>query len=100
MANEIMDYFVNELGETPRRAQEMCSKLERHPDIANEFRSWLKGRSFPSENENCVTVEGYCARKLSETTYLEPIGVYNYLIYLRENPKDALLSLKKGLPRK
>ena len=31
---------------------------------------------------------------------LNSLGAYNYLIYLRENPNEALASLKAGLPIK
>ena len=38
--------------------------------------------------------------KLVEDFSLSPLGAYNYLIYLRENPQNALADLKAGLPRK
>lgn len=99
MKEKILNYFTSELKEKPARAEEMYLKLQRHPDILCEFAAWVDSRSFPGEGEGLV-VEGYSAKKLSETTYLEPIGVYNYLIYLREKPAEALINLKKGLPRK
>lgn len=99
MKQKILKYFIEELIEKPLRAEEMYKKLERHPDILCEFEEWLDGRNFPGE-DSAIVVEGFSAKILAETTYLEPIGVYNYLIYLREKPSEALNYLKKGLPRK
>jgi len=48
----------------------------------------------------CYKVQGYSAKQIYDSTYLEVIGAYNYLIYLRRKPKEALENLEKGLPRK
>jgi hypothetical protein len=47
-------------------------------------------------------VEGYTAKSLKEKVgnKLNNLGVYNYLIYLRENPDEAKQNLAKGLPVK
>ena len=49
---------------------------------------------------DCYRVEGYSAQDIFEKTYLTEIGAYNYLIYLKEDPEQALKDLKDGLPRK
>ena len=43
---------------------------------------------------------GYYASKLVEDFPLSPLGAYNYLIYLREDPQNAIADLKAGLPIK
>lgn len=53
---------------------------------------------FPANNP--ITVEGYNAKQLNKNTHLSVIGAYNYLIYLREDAKNALNNLRKGLPQK
>ena len=101
MKDTTIEYFTNELKENPVRAEEMYSKLEKHPDILQEFENWLTTRQFPDEDNGSVIVNGYSAKKLSEVnTLLEPIGIYNYLVYLREDPEKALLELENGLPTK
>lgn len=47
---------------------------------------------------NPISVEGYTAEKLMQTTYLSNLGAYNYLVYLRKNPAEALDNLRNGLP--
>ena len=102
MKDTAIKYFTEELGEKNSRAEEMYLKLEKHPDILNEFGYYLTKREFPVENNGAVIIGGYSAKKLSETvgSKLTPIGIYNYLIYLREEPEEALSNLQKGLPVK
>jgi len=102
MKGAIIKYFTEELKEENSRAEEMYSKLEKYPDILNEFGYWLTKREFPAENNRAIVAGGYSAKKLSEIvgSKLTPIGIYNYLIYLREKPEEALNNLQKGLPIK
>ena len=81
-----------------KRIEKEMEKLDRHQDIKMEFYRTLMKEEFP--NNRARSVEGYTAQQLKETTKLTVLGVYNYLIYLREDPKIALDNLKKGLPTK
>ena len=76
----------------------MGNTLKKFSDIYNEFIEYITFGII--DENNCIKVNGYDVNKLLKTTYLSPLGAYNYLIYLRENPKEALADLKKGLPRK
>lgn len=74
-------------------------ELYRHPDIFGEFINYiLAGEEF--EEAEALTVEGYTAKRLTEETILTPLGAFNYLIYLREEPQEALADLKARLPRR
>jgi len=98
MKDIIINYFTQELHESQKRAEEMYIKLEKYPDILEEFLFWINTKDFKKVNP--IVIQGYTALTLTQSTYLEPIGAYNYLIYLREKPEEALEYLKKGLPRK
>jgi hypothetical protein len=100
MKEEILQYFINEVGVTNKIALMMYDDLKRHQDILEEFYFFLKNRKFKTEAEGCISVEGYTAEGLTKETYLKPIGAFNYLISLREHPKRALENLAQGLPRK
>ena len=67
--------------------------------VLNEVKYFsLNDKFLPSTD--CYKVEGYSARDIYEKTYLAEIGAYDYLIYLKEDPEQALEDLKNGLPIK
>lgn len=96
--NAIKEYLVDKCQMSPKRANDSYEKLKKHSDLLNEFYFFVQNGRFKSFYPK--TSEGFTAQQLFETTYLSPLGAYNYLIYLRENPKEALEDLRKGLPRK
>ncbi len=75
-------------------------EMENQKDIFDEFMSGMSGASFIFPDTDAVSVEGYTAKSLHNNYPLSEIGAYNYLIYLRKNPKQAKMDLEKGLPRK
>ncbi len=96
--NCVVKHLMTEYNMSEQRARTSYNKLLRQDDILNEFYFYIKNNRF--KNFNQIEVERYSAKQLYDTTYLEPLGAYNYLIYLRESPKEALEDLKKGLPIK
>ncbi len=83
-----------------RTAVQSVIKLQTHEDILAEFKRGMSKEPFDFETENPVSAEGYTAKMLFEKYPLSELGAFNYLIYLRESPREALSDLKKGLPRK
>lgn len=83
-----------------KTAIKMLLDLEQQPDIYNEFVSGMQKGTFVFPDKNPIEVEGYTADKLHNEFPLSELGAYNYLIYLRKNPKDGLEDLRNGLPRK
>lgn len=73
-------------------------KLRLHPDIYREFVDGLSTEIFCFPM-NPIREEEYTARELVLHYPLSILGAYNYLIYLRTNPTQALEDLKNGLPR-
>lgn len=82
-----------------RRAVQSLDKLAAYEDIYDEFVKVIYGKKQDAL-EHPVSVEGYTAGALAERYPLSVLGAYNYLIYLRERPKEALADLEKGLRRK
>lgn len=74
-------------------------KLKCHKDLFDEFQSGCKNTVFEFP-ENGIRVLDYDAEILCKRYPLTELGAYQYLIYLRENPDEALKDLKKGLPNK
>jgi ADP-ribosyl-[dinitrogen reductase] hydrolase len=94
----ICDYLKKTYSMSDADIKESIVYLAEFSDIYNEFVQYVTLGVI--DDSNCIEVEGYSANKLLNTTYLEPIGAYNYLVYLRRKPREALDKLKKGLPRK
>lgn len=74
-------------------------ELSRYPDVFEEFINYILDGEIFSEHKGLV-VEGYTAKRLTDETILTPLGAFNYLIYLKEEPKEALADLKAKLPRR
>ena len=98
MREIIIQYLVNECGKNEVFVKNCLEKMEKHPDVMSAFVEWISVRDF--NNIHAPTVCGIDVMKLHNTGKLTPVGVFNYLIYLRNNPKEALDALEKGLPRK
>ena len=80
-------------------AKDIWNDLKYDFHLLNEVKYFaLNGKFVPSND--CYRVEGYSAQDIYKKTYLTEIGAYNYLIYLRKHPKQALKDLKNGLPIK
>lgn len=94
----ISDYMMNECNMSEKRITKGIEKLNRHTDVKLELYETLMYDSFPEKA--AISVCGYTAKSLKDSTQLSILGVYNYLIYLRENPNQALADLKAGLPRR
>lgn len=95
----IRKYMSREFSLKDERLERAIDKITCYRDICEESLYWINNQCFVDDNR-CLKIEGFSAKKLYETTYLQPIGAYNYLVYLRNNPQAALENLKSGLPRK
>lgn len=83
-----------------RRAISSLLKLSDYEDLFSEFVSCIAQDDFVFPKAEAIEERGYTAQSLSEKYPLSGLGAYNYLIYLREAPEEALEDLRKGLPRK
>lgn len=93
----VCDYLCNECHMSEKRAKNIIKDLGRHKDIYYEFVYYVKNKHF---SQDSIIVEGYTAEHLYNNYHLSVIGAYNYLVYLLEEPNQALADLKEGLPRK
>ena len=82
-----------------QQANDAWEYLKKDMHVLFEFKYYVaKGEFVPAKN--CYKVQGYSAEQLYTTTYLEVLGAFNYLVYLKTKPQEALDKLKKGLPRR
>lgn len=95
----ILSTLKSDFRMSEKRAVLAIQKLLTHKDIYDEFVLVAMSGRYAKES-SAISVEGYNAESLNSNYPLSLLGAYNYLIYLRESPKEALEDLKKGLPRK
>ncbi len=88
-------YLVTELRVTGRMMLMMVDKIKKYDDIYDEFCYWIKNRSY--DKNDPLVVGGYTAKQIFELNpNLDGIGVYNFMITLRENPERAKEYIKAG----
>ena len=96
---QILGILKSDFKMSEKRAVLAIQKLLSHKDIYDEFVLVEMSGKYAKES-SAVAVEGYTAELLNTNYPLSLLGAYNYLICLRESPKEALEDLRKGLPRK
>lgn len=96
--NKIMNYLLDTLNQTERAAKRNFEKLSKYDDIKSEFEIWIDTKEYPAAG---IEIEEYNAAKISELApFMNGVGVYNFLVTLRENPVLAKQTIADGFPRK
>ena len=97
--SKIIEEYYAKAKVMPLLLKTKMAKLSKHSDIALELEYWIAEKKY--KESNCVVVEGYTAKKLSEISqYLDGEGAFMLLIELRENPKRALEKIANGFDLK
>lgn len=95
----IRQYLLTKKKMTPVVADRMIMKFKKHTDIADEFVKWIKTNEYNADNP--IKVEGYTADDICKIApFLDGVGVFNFMISLREQPEKAKQQIASGFPRK
>lgn len=94
----ITEYILHRMKLSQTRAEKAYEKIAKYVDIREEFYQYIMNDEAFTPNP--IKVEGFTAQYLVDNYLLSVLGAYNYLIYLREMPEEALADLKAGLPIK
>ncbi|MDR2447811.1 MAG: hypothetical protein LBD58_11100 [Treponema sp.] len=96
---KVINYLVNECKQKPETAAKTASPFEKHNDIRAELEQWIETRSYPRDNP--LVVEGYTAEMIARLApFMDGVGVYNFLVTLRERPDNGKRIIAAGFPRK
>ena len=96
---KIVNYLVNVRNQRPEVAAKIASPFEKHDDIRAELEKWIEGQKYAQDNP--LTIEGYTAEKISKLApFMDGVGVYNFMVTLRERPDNAKRIIAEGFPRK
>lgn len=91
-------FIVNNSSLSEKRAEKMIKSLKIHLDLYAEIVDYLLADNI--FKRPLVLEKGYDVNRLCSEFNLTIVGAYNFIIYLREDPKNAIADLKAGLPRK
>ena len=95
----IMNYLVNVKKLKPEMATKLALQIEQHNDIRAELEMWIEQQSYTKDNP--LVIEGYTAEMISKLApFMDGVGVYNFMITLRERPDNAKRIISEGFPRK
>ena len=95
----IINYLINARKQKPEVAAKIAAPLEKHDDIRAELEKWIDKREYPQSNP--LTIEGYTAEMISKLApFMDGVGVYNFMVTLRERPDNARRIIAAGFPRK
>jgi hypothetical protein len=96
---KIINYLVNECHQNPETAGKISLPFEKYGDIRAELEQWIEKRSYPRDHP--LTVEGYTAEMIAQLApFMDGVGVYNFLVTLRERPDKGKRIIAEGFPRK
>ena len=96
----LLRYIQQKYGYSDKRACSMLNQMILYDDIFEEFFNYARAGKFCKNDNTQTQVCGYTAETLHRDYNLSPLGAYNYLVYLKENPDNALINLKSELQRK
>ena len=78
----------------------MVGQMLPYNDIFEEFFNYVRVGKFRKKDKSQIEICGYTAEVLNRDFNLSPLGAYNFLVYLKEEPERAIADLKARLPRK
>lgn len=95
--DKIKKYLYEEKGVTEVVAEILYEDLSKYSDIKEEFLMWLDKRTFDLPNP--IEINGYTAKKTYDINpSFDAIGVYSFMVTLRDNPQKAQAYIERGFP--
>ena len=95
----IKNYLINVRKQKPEVVAKITQPLESHDDIRAELELWIEMQEYLQTNP--LTIEGYTAEAIAKLApFMDGVGVYNFMVSLRERPDNAKRIIAEGFPRK
>jgi hypothetical protein len=99
MTEKVVNYLVNQRNQKSEVAVKIASPFEKHDDIRAELEEWIKRQEYTPDSP--LTVVGYTAEMISKLApFMDGVGVYNFMVTLRERPENGKRIIAEGFPRK
>ncbi|MDR0286691.1 MAG: hypothetical protein LBI03_03140 [Clostridiales bacterium] len=95
----IMEYLLKEKKMTEVVASRTETKVAKYEDIRKEAEFWIKNKTYNTESP--LVVNGYTAQDIYKLApFMDGLGVFNFLVTLREDPVKAQEYIDGGFKRK
>ena len=95
----ILEHLKRKCGYSDEKARKTLDYLLQVKVTAFEYWYFLNYGCFvPDKYANKHF--GWTAKRIAKETVLTDLGAFNYMIYLKQQPEEAIRNLEKGLPRK
>ena len=99
MMEKIINYLVNVRNQKPEAAAKIALPLKKHGDIRAELEKWIDQQEYTHVNP--LKIQGYTAEMVSKLApFMDGVGVYNFLVTLRERPENGKRIIAEGFVRK
>ena len=96
---KVINYLVNVRNQKQEVAVKIASPFGRHDDICTELEKWLERKEYAQDNP--LTIEGYTAEMISKLApFMDGVGVYNFMVTLRERPENGKRIIAERFKRK
>jgi hypothetical protein len=96
---KIISYLTDVRKVKTEAANKISAPFERHNDIRAELEHWIDTKAYPQDNP--IIINGYTAEKVAGLApFMDGVGVYNFMVTLRERPDKAEEIIAAGFPRK
>jgi hypothetical protein len=94
-----LEYLLKEKQMTEVVAARTEKKVSKYDDIRKEFECWIKNKTYNSDNP--LIVGGYTANDIySLAPFMDGLGVFNFMVTLRDDPAKAKEYIDGGFKRK
>jgi hypothetical protein len=94
-----MEYLLQEKQMTEIVAARAEKKVSKYDDIRKEFEFWINNRIYNTDNP--LAVGGYTAHGVSKLApFMDGLGVFNFMVTLRDDPVKAKEYIDGGFKRK
>ena len=94
-----MEYLLSEKRMTEVVAVRTEQKVSKYEDIRGEFEFWIKNGTYNADNP--LIVGEYTAQDICKLApFLDGLGVFTFMVTLREDPLKAKEYIDGGFKRK
>ncbi|MDR1859156.1 MAG: hypothetical protein LBQ69_06760 [Treponema sp.] len=94
-----MEYLLNEKKMTEVVAVRTEKKVSKYEDIRKEFELWIKNKTYNVVNP--LVIGEYTAQDIFNLApFMDGLGVFDFMVTLRDDPAKAKEYINSGFKRK